>query len=217
MAEPTFDVLFSGELIGSADPEHVKQRLAQMFKLDEAGAARLFGGHRVFIKRGVDQATADRFREVFAKAGALAEIEQVGGEPEEVFHFDDSDDEADTPAQAPVQNQTAQNTLGQHQADQNQSAEHQSAEHQAAQHQSAQPSAAGDAAGSWSVAPAGSELEELSDSAPEQNPDTSQLSLVEGNDWTLEDCAPPPLAQAIPDIDSMELEPSSKSDSAASS
>lgn len=59
----------------------------------------------------------------------------------------------------------------------------------------------------WSLAPAGAALEELSDQGPAQNPDTSKLSLIEGQDWSLEDCAPPPLAQPLPDIDDLRLEP----------
>lgn len=239
-----------------------------MFKLDQAGADRLFGGQRIFIKRGVDKATAERFREVFAKAGALAEIERVGGEPEEIFHFDDSEDapaqsqaaggQADQPRAVPGQaspaaaasgpanpspaspsSPAAPNRAAQSPVDQAFGAQGRSPPSGAS---SAAPSvgsapasspaatptstpgapasspAAAPAGGAWSVAPPGAELEELSDRGPEQNPDTSKLSLVEGDNWSLEDCAPPPLAQPIPDIDSLELEqPSKPSDGSVSS
>ncbi|WPL18523.1 Tfp pilus assembly protein, major pilin PilA [Thiorhodovibrio winogradskyi] len=186
MDKPTFDVLFSGDLAGSASSEHVKQRLAQMFKLNEASVERLFSGQRVFVKRGLDHATAERFREVFNQAGALAEVVRVGGEPDEVFRFDDSDDESDALASSGTERATPS--------------------------PSSAPAAGAvtPSTGSLSVAPVGAELEELSDRGPEQNPDISKLSLVPGDDWSLEDCAPPPLAQPIPDIDSMELEPESK-------
>ena len=35
--------------------------------------------------------------------------------------------------------------------------------------------------------------------------DTSHLSLVEGSDWTLEDCQPPPLPAKLPDTSHLEL------------
>ncbi|MBB1089722.1 hypothetical protein HUU61_00315 [Rhodopseudomonas palustris] len=60
---------------------------------------------------------------------------------------------------------------------------------------------------SFTLAPVGSTLEELTDGAAPRNPNTSHLSLVAGEAWTLEDCAPPPLAQPLPDIDSLMLEP----------
>lgn len=175
MAEPTFDVLFAGELQGSADPVNVKKRLAALFKLDQAGVDRLFGGQRVFIKRGVDRATAERFRDVFAQAGAKAELERVGGDPEEVFAFDDSDDEASDGASDGAGGEAG--------------------------------TAAAGIGGTLSLAPPGAPLDELSDRGPERNPDISKLSLVEGDGWSLEDCAPPPLAQPIPDLDELALEP----------
>ncbi|MBK1647722.1 hypothetical protein [Rhabdochromatium marinum] len=178
MPEPTFDVQFSGELIGAATLEHVKQRVAEAFKLDQAGIDRLFCGQAVFIKRGVDHPTAERYREAFRKLGAVADIIPVGGESEEVFRFDDSDEETAASSAQPAAATRAQ-------------------------------AATSNANAALSIAPAGATLEELSDQGPEQNPDTSKLSLVEGQDWSLEDCAPPPLAEPIPDIDSMEMEPQS--------
>ncbi|EIC20649.1 hypothetical protein [Thiorhodovibrio frisius] len=172
MADPTFDVLFSGELLGSASPDYVKKRLAQIFKLDEAGVERLFSGQRVFVKRGVDFATAERLREVFDKAGALAEVVPVGGDPDEVFHFDDSDDEADVDA-SPSAAKGSTITP---------SSSPPSSSPPSSSPPSSSPPSSSPPSASWSIAPPGAELEELSDRGPEQHPDISKLSLVEDDD-----------------------------------
>lgn len=177
MAEPSFDVLFAGELHGAASAEHVKHRLALLFKLDQSAVERLFSGQRVFVKRGVDGETAERYRLAFYKAGAVVEITQVSGESQELFRFDDTDDHAHQDAK------TGTNTPS-----------------------LAAATAPESVGASLSLAPVGAPLEELSDRAPAKNPDVSQLSLVEGEDWSLEDCAPPPVAVRIPDIDSLTLD-----------
>lgn len=172
MADPTYDVLFSGELLGSAEPDHVKQRIAKLFKLDQAGVERLFGAKQVFVKRAVDHATAERFREVFRRAGAVAEVVRVGGAPDEVLRFDDSDDE-DTDAVSPAPTVTAAPAPPPQAS--------KSATPASEALSKTPPSEA------WSIAPPGAELEELSDLGPPQHPDTSNLSLVEGDDWSPED------------------------------
>jgi len=40
------------------------------------------------------------------------------------------------------------------------------------------------------LAPVGTPLEEIDDRGPPQSPDTSALSLVQGAEWSLEDCEP---------------------------
>jgi len=57
-----------------------------------------------------------------------------------------------------------------------------------------------------SLAPVGGVLEELPPPAAVQL-DTSHLSLVSGNDWTLEDCEPPPTPIPLPDLSYLTLEP----------
>lgn len=173
MADPTYDVLFSGDLLGSAELDHVKQRVAELFKLDQAGTERLFSGKQVFIKRGVDHATAERFREAFRRAGAVAEVVRVGGAADELLRFDDSDDEdADAVSPAPASTAAA--------APPHRTATSTSATSAPETLSNTPPSEA------WSIAPPGAELEELSDLGPPQHPDTSKLSLVEGDDWSPE-------------------------------
>jgi hypothetical protein len=77
-----FDILFAGELVGDADPSEVRRQLQQRFKLSDEVAARLFSGRALALKKGVDAATASRYREVFRNAGALVEIRRVADHPD---------------------------------------------------------------------------------------------------------------------------------------
>ncbi|QIK37324.1 hypothetical protein GWK36_04195 [Caldichromatium japonicum] len=80
MSEPRFDILFDGALLPEADPMQVRTRLGAAFKLDAAGVERLFCGKAVIVKRDADAATAERYRQVFAEAGAVVRLRALGGE-----------------------------------------------------------------------------------------------------------------------------------------
>ncbi len=51
----------------------VRSRLQELFRLDEQGINKLFVGRPIAIKKNLDEATARKWCEVLAKAGALAE------------------------------------------------------------------------------------------------------------------------------------------------
>jgi len=57
------------------------------------------------------------------------------------------------------------------------------------------------------LAPIGAPLEQIEDPAPPQFPNTSALSLVDEQDWTLADCGPPSMPQPEFDLDYLELAP----------
>ena len=63
------------------------------------------------------------------------------------------------------------------------------------------------ARGDFELAPLGSPLDEIDERGPPRFPDTSALSLVPGDDWSFEDCQPPPVAEPILEIDYLELVP----------
>ena len=77
MSDELFDITFSGEIISGQDLDSVKQNIAFMFKADEARIEQMFSGHRVVIKRQLDQATAAKYRGAFEKAGAICEVRAV--------------------------------------------------------------------------------------------------------------------------------------------
>ena len=57
------------------------------------------------------------------------------------------------------------------------------------------------------LAPIGAPLEQIDDSAPPLLPNTSGLTLVTDQDWTLADCGPPSMPQPEFDLDYLELVP----------
>ena len=68
----TFEVIFSGEVLDGFDAAETRAKVGQLFKADEAKLARLFSGKPVVIKKGLDEATANKYVGAFKKAGAKA-------------------------------------------------------------------------------------------------------------------------------------------------
>ena len=77
MSDELFDITFSGQIISGQDLDDVKQSIAFMFKADAARIEQMFSGHRVVIKRQLDEATAAKYRGAFEKAGAICEVRPV--------------------------------------------------------------------------------------------------------------------------------------------
>lgn len=74
MAEPDFQVVFDGQLVEGADPAEVKANIAKLFKMEIAKVEPLFSGRRTVVKRGLDEAAAQKYRIAFERAGAVATI-----------------------------------------------------------------------------------------------------------------------------------------------
>jgi uncharacterized membrane protein YhaH (DUF805 family) len=74
-------LIFLGEVLGGFRLEDVKRSLGELFKLDEAGQARLFSGARVVLKRSVEPTEAQRYVARLAKIGARLYIEPSGSAP----------------------------------------------------------------------------------------------------------------------------------------
>ena len=70
-----FTLKFGGEVAADQHPAVVRKRLAAAMKLDEKRAGLLFSGKTVVVKRGADEALAEKFRETFASAGAVLVVE----------------------------------------------------------------------------------------------------------------------------------------------
>lgn len=177
MADARYDVILSGRLAAGVDRDQARRQLAERFRLDPSRLERLMNGRRVRVKRGVDAATAERFVSAFAAAGVLAE---------RVSHQPPPDPPEDGPRAGALEPAP-----------------------QAAPKPPADPppapapvqaSAARDGAGGpLSLLPAGTPMGEQADEGPLPFPDTSGLSLVTDDDWTLEDCQPP--QAALPRLD----------------
>ncbi len=76
MAE-LFNVVFSGDISGRADPAVVRANVGKLFNAGDAILDRLFSGQPVAVKKMVDRATAMKIRALMKQAGADARIVQV--------------------------------------------------------------------------------------------------------------------------------------------
>ena len=79
-----YEIAFAGELVPGAIAEQVKANLAKLFQADAQRIAALFSGRRIVIKTDVDQATAEKYRTLMARAGALAQVLDLEPEVEEI-------------------------------------------------------------------------------------------------------------------------------------
>ena len=74
MNNENFEVVFAGKLVPGAELEQVKAKVAAIFKTDAAKVAHLFSGNAVVIKKGIDQAMAQKYLAAMQSAGAVCEI-----------------------------------------------------------------------------------------------------------------------------------------------
>lgn len=69
----TYKLVFRGDIAPGHSYLQVKARLQELFRLDEAGIEKLFGGRPVTIKRNLTEANARVWCETLLKAGAIVE------------------------------------------------------------------------------------------------------------------------------------------------
>ncbi|WP_049631679.1 hypothetical protein [Cellvibrio sp. pealriver] len=69
-----FDIIFRGDIVFGHQLADVKLRLQQLFKSDAAKIDSLFTGRPVPLKRNLDEATANKYRDALLKAGAMVEV-----------------------------------------------------------------------------------------------------------------------------------------------
>ena len=74
MSDTTYTVIFSGQLVEGADAEAVKANFARLFKVELARVEPMFSGKPAIIKKGVDEATANKYQQALRQAGALCEL-----------------------------------------------------------------------------------------------------------------------------------------------
>jgi hypothetical protein len=78
MSDQQFDIIFRGDIVFGHQLADVKTRLQQLFKADAAKVDALFSGRPVPLKRGLDQASAQKYKEALMKAGAQVDIVPTG-------------------------------------------------------------------------------------------------------------------------------------------
>ena len=72
--EPLFDVCYAGELLEGQDLQSVRPRLQKLFNANPETLDKLFSGKPQILKRRCDEATALKYQQAMAKAGAKALI-----------------------------------------------------------------------------------------------------------------------------------------------
>jgi hypothetical protein len=74
MAQTLFDIYLTGRLATGLTAGDAAQRLAQLFRTTPEAAANLVTGKPQLIKRGVDQATGEKYRDALQRAGLEVNI-----------------------------------------------------------------------------------------------------------------------------------------------
>ena len=74
MSNQQFDVYFRGDIVPGQTVAEVKERLAELFKLEEAQVSQLFSGRPTAIRRNLDEAGAKKYEQALLKIGAVAEL-----------------------------------------------------------------------------------------------------------------------------------------------
>ncbi|MBX9605328.1 MAG: hypothetical protein K2Y51_03845 [Gammaproteobacteria bacterium] len=74
MAADNLAIVFRGKLVEGAALAQVKANFARLFNADAARVEQMFAGQAVMIKKGLDAAGAEKYRQALEKAGALVEI-----------------------------------------------------------------------------------------------------------------------------------------------
>ena len=99
-----FNVVFSGEVSGRADPAVVRANVGKLFNASEAVLDKLFSGQPVAVKKMVDRPTAMKVRAMMKQAGAETRMVQVDdqGRPLDAAGATTAAPAAQTPAAAPV-------------------------------------------------------------------------------------------------------------------
>lgn len=72
-----YNVIFEGKTLPGMDAERARGILMNALKLDANAIERLFSGERVVIKKKADAATAEKFKKVFAAAGAVCTLDPL--------------------------------------------------------------------------------------------------------------------------------------------
>lgn len=95
-----FNVVFSGEISGRADPAVVRANVGKLFNASEPVLDKLFSGQPVAVKKMVDRATAMKVRAMMKQAGAETRLVQVNEQGQPLATAGAT---AATPAAAPAQ------------------------------------------------------------------------------------------------------------------
>ncbi|MCB1903250.1 MAG: hypothetical protein KDI18_03945 [Gammaproteobacteria bacterium] len=179
MADPLFDLYFSGKTTGAEEAEQVRLKVGKIFGADYETLDRLFSGRPVRIKSGVDQETAIRYRVALRDAGALLDIKPHTAPSQTVNAATTAVSGEELTLLPPNTGNLIDCATP------------------------VTPTPLPDITG-IALAPAGAVIDE-SDRPPPKHIDTAGLTLALPRTGSLEDCQPVVTAKPIPDISHIEL------------
>ncbi|MCW8126959.1 hypothetical protein [Microbulbifer halophilus] len=78
MSQPTYSVIFRGDLVPGFTAADVKANLARLFKAGPETVEKLFSGRPLAIKKGLPEARAEQLQATLAKLGAQAALKAEG-------------------------------------------------------------------------------------------------------------------------------------------
>lgn len=207
MSNQDFDIIFRGDIVFGHQLADVKLRLQQLFKADAAKVDALFSGRPVPLKRGLDLASAEKYKEALTRAGAQVDIVAAGETKPvsaPVARPTPSPTATPVPAAAPLS--LAQRLELQAAADkeaaEKAALKREQEEREQAARDAAQGVKPGTAPSSWSLAPVGSYMLQPTEHAIAESAaiDTSTMSLrpaEAGNILDANELPPEPVATVI--------------------
>lgn len=71
---PLFEIVFAGELVEGAQPERVQANLGKLFQADAQRLQMLMSGRRLVLKNNLDAQTAEKYRATMERAGARVKV-----------------------------------------------------------------------------------------------------------------------------------------------
>ena len=75
MTDSKFDVVFNGELFDGYDVGDVKANFARVFRVSDDKINKFFSSSPVVLKANVDRKTADKYKAILARTGAVVTVE----------------------------------------------------------------------------------------------------------------------------------------------
>lgn len=223
-----FNVVFSGEISGRADPAVVRANVGKLFNASEPVLDKLFSGQPVAVKKMVDRATAMKVRAMMKQAGAETRLVQVDEQGRPLAAAGATTAAPAQPAPAPTAaapvarpapvasaaTPAVANASAPPAAAPKPTAESMAervkrmAEEQLRQEaKQAAAAKAADAQGNWGVAPPGTRLSPVDAGPPPVAPDISGIVLAPAGAAVLNDNERPQVAPVKVDISGINLAP----------
>ncbi|MBS7325001.1 MAG: hypothetical protein KIG85_00070 [Thiopseudomonas sp.] len=94
----TYEIVFSGQVAPGVERAQARQGIQRLFNASEPLLDQFFSGRQIVVKRDLDQAAAEKYRQAFASVGALVEVVAMG----QPAAAPEPKPAASTPAPAPV-------------------------------------------------------------------------------------------------------------------